>query len=147
ESTSNSFIRYYEDLQISSSFESEYNSDNSLNNCISIDNLNDNDILEDGLENKNNYEHQPTFAKFGRTLTIDQVEYYLEFQEYLKTSLTGVASVYNVSGWNSDDAKETFGISNIQYAHRDPGNIRSIKKYLFLGVPVQKTYQSYHSVK
>ncbi|CAG8769682.1 9466_t:CDS:2, partial [Racocetra persica] len=88
ESTSNSFIRYYEDLQISSSFESEYNSDNSLDDCISIDNLNDNDILEDSLENKDNYEHQPTFAKFGQTLTVDQVEYYLEFQEYLKTSLT-----------------------------------------------------------
>ncbi|CAG8441870.1 7617_t:CDS:2 [Cetraspora pellucida] len=89
------------DLQIFSSFKSEYNSDNSLDNCISINNLNNNDILDDGLENKDNY----------------------KIYEYLKTSLTGIASVYNVLDWNSDDTKKIFEIFNIQYAHRDPGNI------------------------
>ncbi|CAG8805893.1 21779_t:CDS:2, partial [Cetraspora pellucida] len=110
------------DLQISSSSESEYCSNNSLNDCVSMDNLNDNDI-------------------------IGNIEYYFEFQEYPKTSLMGVASVYNVLGWNHNDAKKMVGISNIQYAHEDPKNIRSIKKCLFLGVPVQKTYRSCHSVK
>ncbi|CAG8727792.1 25004_t:CDS:2, partial [Racocetra persica] len=105
------------DLQISSSSESEYNSDN---------NLNDNNILESDLETSDNYEHQPTFAQFGRNLTVDQVEYYLEFQEYSKTSETGVASIYNISGWKPDDAKNAFGISNIQYAYSNPGTIQSI---------------------
>ncbi|CAG8726418.1 36306_t:CDS:2, partial [Racocetra persica] len=143
------------DLQISSSFESEYNSNNCLNDCVSMDNLDDNDIFEDGLENEDSYElengleneHQLIFAQFGCDLTIDQIEYYLEFQEYPKTSLTGVASIYNVSGWESDDATKAFRISNIQYAYSDPGNIRSIQKYLFLGVFVQKTYRSYLSIK
>ncbi|CAG8545661.1 43879_t:CDS:2, partial [Gigaspora margarita] len=41
------------DLQISSSFKSEYNSDNSLeDNDIFIDNLNNNDSFENYLENK-----------------------------------------------------------------------------------------------
>ncbi|CAG8773999.1 4905_t:CDS:2, partial [Racocetra persica] len=93
ESASSSFIRNYEDLQISSSSESEYNSDNNLNDYVSTDNLKDNDIFENDLKNDNNYEHQPIFAQFGHNLTVDQVEYYLEFQEYPKTSETGVASV------------------------------------------------------
>ncbi|CAG8649329.1 10773_t:CDS:10 [Gigaspora margarita] len=132
ESTSNSFILDYKDLQISSSFKSEYNSDNSLeDDDIFTDNLNDNDSFENYLENKD--EHEPTFAKFGRDLTVDQVEYYLEFQEYPKTSSIGVASVYNISGWDINDAKKTFGISNIQYAYGDPGNIRSIKKLCEFG--------------
>ncbi|RIB27576.1 hypothetical protein C2G38_2240053 [Gigaspora rosea] len=141
-STSNSFILNYEELQIS---ESEYNSDGSENNSVFTNNLEDNDILVTSLEN--NDERQLTFAQFGRNLTVDQVEYYLEFQEYPKTSLTGVASIYNVSGWEPDDAKKAFGISNIQYAYGDPGNIRSIQKCPFLGVPVKKTYRSCLSVK
>ncbi|CAG8843781.1 34031_t:CDS:2, partial [Racocetra persica] len=120
------------DLQIFSSSESEYNSDNNLNDYVSTDNLKDNNILENDLENNNNYEHQPTFAQFGRNLTVDQVEYYFEFQEYPKTSETGVASIYNVSGWKPDDAKNTFRISNIQYAYSDPRTIRSIQKCPFL---------------
>ncbi|CAG8732882.1 24911_t:CDS:2, partial [Racocetra persica] len=78
------------DLQISSTPESEYNSDNSLksleDNSILIDDLenNNNDMSVNSLENKN--EHQPVFAKFGQKLIIDQVEYYLKFQEYPKTS-------------------------------------------------------------
>ncbi|CAG8665157.1 9465_t:CDS:1, partial [Racocetra persica] len=40
---------------------------------------------------------KPIFAQFGQNLSIDQIEYFLEFQEYLKTSLTRVASVYNIS--------------------------------------------------
>ncbi|CAG8852004.1 30656_t:CDS:2, partial [Gigaspora margarita] len=74
-------------------------------------------------------------------------KYYLEFQEYPKTSETGVASIYNVSSWKPDDVKNTFGISNIQYAYGDPGTIRSIQKCPFLDVPVKKTYCSCLSVK
>ncbi|CAG8617325.1 7037_t:CDS:2, partial [Dentiscutata heterogama] len=135
-----SFIRIYEDLQIFSSSESVYNSDNNLNDYVSTDNLKDNDILENDLKNDNNYKHQPTFVQFGRNLIINQVKYYLEFQEYSKTSETGIASIYNVSSWKLDDAKNAFGISNIQYAYSDPETIRSIQKYSFLGVPVKKTY-------
>ncbi|RIB28513.1 hypothetical protein C2G38_2157728 [Gigaspora rosea] len=61
------------------------------NNIVFTNNLEDNNILVTSLENND------------------------EFQEYLKTSLTGVASIYNVSGWEPDDAKKAFGISNIQY--------------------------------
>ncbi|CAG8747041.1 31078_t:CDS:1, partial [Racocetra persica] len=50
-------------------------------------------------------------------------KYYLEFQEYSKTSETGVTSIYNVFGWKPDDAKNAFRISNIQYAYGDSGTI------------------------
>ncbi|CAG8542633.1 13991_t:CDS:2 [Rhizophagus irregularis] len=40
-------------------------------------------------------------AKFGKNLTSS---YYLEFQEYPNTSETGFANIYNVSGWNEDEA-------------------------------------------
>ncbi|CAG8828732.1 28_t:CDS:2, partial [Racocetra persica] len=45
------------------------------------------------------------------------------------------------------DAKNAFGISNIQYAYGDPRTIRSIQKYPFLDIPVKKTYRSCLSVK
>ncbi|CAG8812084.1 2761_t:CDS:1, partial [Gigaspora rosea] len=48
----------------------------------------------------------PTFAQFGQNLSVDQIEYFLEFQKYPKTLSTGVASVYNVSGRKPDDAKK-----------------------------------------
>ncbi|CAG8843142.1 21295_t:CDS:2, partial [Gigaspora margarita] len=113
------------DLQISSSSKSKCNSDNNLNDYVSMDNLKDNDILENDLENGNNN----------------------EFQEYPKTSETSVASIYNVSSWKPDDVKNAFEISNIQYAYGDPGTIRSIQKCSFLGVLVKKTYHSCLSVK
>ncbi|RIB03521.1 hypothetical protein C2G38_2224820 [Gigaspora rosea] len=68
----------------------------------SANNLNDNDSFENYLENKD------------------------------ETSSTGVASVCNISGWDINDAKKAFRISNIQYAYGDPRNIRSIKKCPFL---------------
>ncbi|CAG8813640.1 14529_t:CDS:1, partial [Racocetra persica] len=37
-----------------------------------------------------------------------------------------------------DNTKNAFEISNIQYAYRDPGTIRSIQKYSFLDIPVKK---------
>ncbi|CAG8590589.1 11838_t:CDS:2, partial [Cetraspora pellucida] len=43
------------DLQISSSSESEYNSDNSLNDSVSVDNLNDNNIIGNSLKNEDIY--------------------------------------------------------------------------------------------
>ncbi|CAG8480736.1 15891_t:CDS:2 [Cetraspora pellucida] len=118
-------------------------------------NWKDDDILSDNLLNNNTIvensedkvESQITFAKFGQNLTVDQVDYYLEFQEYPKTSLTGVASIYNVSGWKPEEAKKVFGLSNIQYAYGNPENIRSIQICPFLEVPVQKTYHSCYSIK
>ncbi|CAG8793836.1 21435_t:CDS:2 [Cetraspora pellucida] len=92
ESTSNSFIRYYEDLQISSSSESEYGSDNSLNDCVSMDNLNDNNIIGNSLKDEDIYE--------------DLNDNDILKTEYLKISLMGITSVYNVLGWNHDNAKK-----------------------------------------
>ncbi|CAB4432985.1 unnamed protein product [Rhizophagus irregularis] len=43
-------------------------------------------------------------AKFGKNLTSSEIRYYLEFQEYPNTSETGFANIYNVSGWNEDEA-------------------------------------------
>ncbi|CAG8568722.1 21798_t:CDS:2, partial [Racocetra persica] len=67
--------------------------------------------------------------------------------EYPKTSLTGVASIYNVSGWDPNEAKQAFGIANIQYSYRNPGNIQQIQKCLFLGVSVHKNYHSCQGIK
>ncbi|CAG8646134.1 6308_t:CDS:2, partial [Cetraspora pellucida] len=112
---------------------------------IVLNNSLKNNIINNSFETNNksdifNYNlPQPTFAQFGRNLSVDQVEYFLEFQEYPKTSPTGVAS--------PDKAKQAFGIANLQYSYGNPGNTRLIQKCPFLGVPVHKTYRSCHSVK
>ncbi|RIB07531.1 hypothetical protein C2G38_2214135 [Gigaspora rosea] len=99
-----------------------------------------NNIINSSFETNNESDlyNLPTFAQFGQNLSVDQIEYFLEFQEYPKTSSTGVASVYNVSGWKPDDAKKAFGIANLQYSYRNPGTIQSIKKCLFLGSQLYK---------
>ncbi|CAG8444559.1 2547_t:CDS:2, partial [Scutellospora calospora] len=90
-------------------------------------NWEDDDILLDNLINDN--------------ILVENLE------DKVETSLTGIASIYNVSSWKPEEAKKVFGLSNIQYAYGDLENIRSIQIYLFLGVRVQKTYRSCHSVK
>ncbi|CAG8724237.1 13685_t:CDS:2, partial [Funneliformis caledonium] len=57
-------------------------------------------------------------AKFGQKLTASEVRYYIEFQEYPNMSETGFANVYNVSGWNENEAQKTFSMTNIQYSYR-----------------------------
>ncbi|CAG8715741.1 17256_t:CDS:2 [Gigaspora rosea] len=79
------------DSKLSIKINTNNNTFDTKNNIVFTNNLEDNNILVTSLENND------------------------EFQEYLKTSLTGVASIYNVSGWEPDDAKKAFGISNIQY--------------------------------
>ncbi|CAG8844710.1 20751_t:CDS:2, partial [Gigaspora margarita] len=108
-----------------------------------------NNIINSSFETNNESDlyNLPTFAQLGQNLSVDQIEYFLEFQEYPKTSSTGVASVYNVSGWKPDDAKKAFGIANLQYSYGNPRTIRSIKKCPFLGVSICKTYRSCLGVK
>ncbi|RHZ53391.1 hypothetical protein Glove_442g8 [Diversispora epigaea] len=55
------------------------------------------------------------------------IRYYLEFQEYPNSSETGFASVYNVSEWDENNAKEAFSMRNIQYSYGGNGTIRIIK--------------------
>ena len=52
----------------------------------------------------NYYQWPIQIAKFGQKLTTSKVHYYVEFQEYPNTSETGFASVYNISGWDEDEA-------------------------------------------
>ncbi|RIB09088.1 hypothetical protein C2G38_297663 [Gigaspora rosea] len=128
-------------------------SDDFEDELVALNNRLKDNIVNSSFETNNESElsasdiRQPTFAQFGRNLSVDQIEYFLEFQEYPKTSPTGVASIYNVSGWEPDKAKKAFGIVNLQYSYGNPGNIQSIKKCPFLGVPVRKTYRTCFSVK
>ncbi|RGB22286.1 hypothetical protein C1646_776352 [Rhizophagus diaphanus] len=70
--------------------------------------------------NKEIVEEWPSYniAKFGKNLTASEIRYYLEFQEYPNTSETGFASVYNVSGWDEDEMRKAFSMTNIQYSYR-----------------------------
>jgi hypothetical protein len=74
------------------------------------------------------------------------LKYYLEFQEYPCTSETGTASVYNLSGWNPSEAKETFKLHNIQYAIGNPGKIWEIFCH-FLGVQCKVEQRTCKGVK
>ncbi|CAG8600241.1 33030_t:CDS:2, partial [Racocetra persica] len=101
---------------------------NSLKNNIinsSFETTNKSDIFNYNLL-------QPTFVQFGQNLSVNQIEYFLEFQEYSKTLPTGVASIYNVFEWDSNKAKQVFEIANIQYSYGNPRNMQQIQKYLFL---------------
>jgi hypothetical protein len=64
---------------------------------------------------------------------VETLNYFLEFQEYPITSENGTATIYNVSGWNTDDAKKTFKLHNIQYSIGNPGKISEVY-CKFLGV-------------
>jgi hypothetical protein len=72
----------------------------------------------------------------------------LEFQEYPNSLETGFASVYNVSGWDENDAKEAFSMRNIQYSYGGNGTIRTIKNCEFFpGIKVSKEQQECLGVK
>ncbi|RHZ69720.1 hypothetical protein Glove_279g56 [Diversispora epigaea] len=87
-------------------------------------------------------------AKFDKNLVASEIRYYLEFQEYPNSLETGFASVYNVSGWDETDAKETFSMKNIQYSYRGNGTIRTIKNCKFFpGIKVSKEQRECLGVK
>ncbi|CAG8674024.1 1947_t:CDS:2, partial [Paraglomus brasilianum] len=66
-------------------------------------------------------ETRPHLAIFGCKLIIDQVNHYVEFNEYPQTSETGVATVYDVSAWEPEEARKAFALKNIQYSIGDLG--------------------------
>ncbi|CAB5386575.1 unnamed protein product [Rhizophagus irregularis] len=100
--------------------------------------------------NKEIIEEWPTqnTAKFGRNLTASEVHYYLEFQEYPNTSETGFASIYNVSGWDENEAQKAFAMNNIQYSYGGNGTIRKVQNCdFFPGIRVFKEQRNCLSVK
>ncbi|RGB21550.1 hypothetical protein C1646_777739 [Rhizophagus diaphanus] len=58
-------------------------------------------------------------------LTASEIRYYLEFQEYPNTSETGFASIFNISGWDEDEERKAFALTNIQYSYGGNGTIRT----------------------
>ncbi|POG64718.1 hypothetical protein GLOIN_2v1672652 [Rhizophagus irregularis DAOM 181602=DAOM 197198] len=100
--------------------------------------------------NKEIIEEWPTqnTAKFGRNLTASEVHYYLEFQEYPNTSETGFASIYNVSGWDENEAQKAFAMNNIQYSYGGNGTIRKVQNCdFFPGIRVSKEQRNCLSFK
>ena len=91
---------------------------------------------------------RPHLAIFGCKLIIDQVNHYVEFNEYPQTSETGVVTVYDVSAWEPEEARKAFALKNIQYSIGDPGNKKSIfSNCQFLGVDTTKEYRTCQGVK
>lgn len=77
-----------------------------------------------------------------------EVHYYLEFQEYPNTSETGFASIYNVSGWDENEAQKAFAMNNIQYSYGGNGTIRKVQNCdFFPGIRVSKEQRNCLSVK
>ncbi|CAG8833423.1 24318_t:CDS:2, partial [Gigaspora margarita] len=98
-----------------------------LNNRLkdNIVNSNKSDLFASDIVNKKTSANIHTiWIKFK----FYQIEYFLKFQKYPKTLSTGVASIYNISGWKPDKVKKAFGIANLQYSYRNPRNIQLIKK-------------------
>lgn len=83
---------------------------------------------------------------FTKNLEIEKIKFYLEFQEYPCTHENGFASVYNISGWDLEDAKKTFGLRNIQYSVGNPGGISSVF-CPFLGVKCKLDQRTCQGVK
>jgi hypothetical protein len=84
----------------------------------------------------------------GQKLTASEVRYYIEFQEYPNTSETGFASVYNVTGWDEDEARKAFSITNIQYSYGGSGTTRTVKNCAFFpGLEVIKEERRCLSIK
>jgi len=57
---------------------------------------------------------------------VETLRYFLEFQEYPVTSQHGTASIYNVSGWDINEAMDIFKLHNIQYSLGNPGKISEV---------------------
>ncbi|CAG8849739.1 29482_t:CDS:1, partial [Racocetra persica] len=94
-----------------------------------------------------------TVAVFGQKITAQEIEYQLEFQEYPRTSNTGVATVYNISTFEDENqqiatkVQDAFALKNIQYAYGDPGNIKKSIKCPFLGVKTRREYRTCQGIK
>ncbi|RGB25231.1 hypothetical protein C1646_675744 [Rhizophagus diaphanus] len=87
-------------------------------------------------------------AKFGKNLTVSEIRYYLEFQDYSNTSESRFASVYNVSGWDEREARKAFALTNIQYSYRKNRTIRTVKNCEFFpNIAVIKEQRECFSVK
>ena len=72
----------------------------------------------------------------------------MEFQKYPNTSETDFASVYNVSGWDEDEARQAFSMTNIQYSYGGGGTTRIVKICdFFPGFEVSKEERKCLSVK
>ncbi|CAB5188576.1 unnamed protein product [Rhizophagus irregularis] len=77
-----------------------------------------------------------------------EIRYYLEFQEYPNTSETGFASIFNVSGWDENEARKAFALTNIQYSYGGNGTIRTVKNCEFFpNISVIKEQRECLSVK
>jgi hypothetical protein len=85
-------------------------------------------------------------AKFGNRLEFSDLEYQVEFQEYPRTSINGVVTIYNVSGWDDTKARSMFSLKNIQYSIGSPGNLATVK-CPYLGVKCVKEYRTCRGVK
>ena len=86
-------------------------------------------------------------AVFGKNLEIWDITYSFEFKEYPKTSEIGVATIYNVAGWEDNEAKKVFKLRNVQYSLGDPGKISRIKKHPFLGVSCNMEFRTCQGIK
>ncbi len=63
-------------------------------------------------------------------------------------SETGFASVYNASGWDENEAREAFSMTNIQYSYGGSGTIRIVKNCEFFpGIKVSKEQRECLGVK
>ena len=72
----------------------------------------------------------------------------MEFQEYPNTSETGFASVYNISEWDEDEARQAFSMTNIQYSYGGSGTTRIVKNCdFFPGFEVSKEERKCLSIK
>jgi hypothetical protein len=75
------------------------------------------------------------------------VEYHFEFKEYPRTSEIGVATIFNVAGWNVTNARKTFKLRNIQYSVGDPGKMSDVKNHSFLGTSCKREFRTCQGVK
>ncbi|CAB4414123.1 unnamed protein product [Rhizophagus irregularis] len=82
-------------------------------------------------------------AKFGRNLTASEAG-----NLNPNTSETGFASIYNVSGWDENEAQKAFAMNNIQYSYGGNGTIRKVQNCdFFPGIRVSKEQRNCLSVK
>ncbi|RIB08981.1 hypothetical protein C2G38_2210110 [Gigaspora rosea] len=72
-------------------------SDSLESEIIALNSSLKNNIINSSFETNNESDlyNLPTFVQFGQNLSVDQIEYFFEIQEYPKTSSTGVAKPFD----------------------------------------------------
>ena len=78
---------------------------------------------------------------------VNDIEFYVELQEYPRTSRESVAYVYDISAFDQNKVRNFFSLKNLQYAIDNKNGSSYEANCEFLGTKVIKNMRKCHGVK